>query len=145
MSADYTYGCRSHKLMNRIPWDKILTFTPLDVVKLFVTAAIILLVTKIQLVSDRLSALLIALPLTSLIAMMWMYHDGQSSQRLANHSEGTFWFVLPTLPMFLILPWMLRSGIGFWTSLAANCGITVILFWVTVVVIRRFGIDLMPK
>lgn len=131
--------------MNRIPWDKILSITPFDLVKLLVTAAIILFVNKIQLVSDRLSALLIALPLTSLMAMIWMHHAGQSPQRLANHAEGTFWFVLPTLPMFLILPWMLRGGWGFWVALAVNCLITVALFWLTVVVLRRFGIDLMPK
>jgi hypothetical protein len=131
--------------MNRIPWDKILTFTPFDLVKLLLTAAVILFVTKIQLVSDRLSALLIALPLTSLVAMIWMHQSGQSPTRLANHAEGTFWFVLPTLPMFLILPWMLRNGWGFWAALVANCLITVALFWITVIVLRRFGIDLMPK
>ncbi len=131
--------------MNRIPWDKILHVSPFDLVKLFLTAAIILFVNKIQLVNDRLSALLIALPLTSLMAMIWMHHEKQSAERLANHAEGTFWFVLPTLPMFLIFPWMMRNGWGFWASLAANCVITVILFWLTVVVLRRFGIDLMPK
>lgn len=131
--------------MNRIPWDKILTFTPLDLAKLFLSALVIVVVTKIQLVNDRLSALLIALPITSLVAMIWMHHDGQSSQRLANHAEGTFWFVLPTLPMFLIIPWMLRHQWGFWTTLAANCLITIAFFWLTVIVLRRFGIDLMPK
>lgn len=93
-----------YSIMSRLPWDKILSFTALDIVKLLISAAIIVVVTKIQIVNDRLSALLIALPLTSLVAMVWMRHDGQSPQRLANHSEGTFWFVLPTLPMFLILP-----------------------------------------
>ena len=48
--------------------------------------------------------------------MIWMHQDGQSAQRVANHAEGTFWFVLPTLPMFLILPWMLRHGWGFWVG-----------------------------
>lgn len=131
--------------MNHFPWEKILSITPLDLVKLLITALIILFVTKIQLVNDRLSALLIALPFTSLIAMIWMHHGGQSADRIANHSEGTFWFVLPSLPMFLVFPWMLRHGWGFWTSLAANCVMTVILFWLTVIVLRRFGIDLMPK
>lgn len=131
--------------MNRIPWDKILTFTPLDVGKILLSALIIVVVNKVQLVNDRLSALLIALPLTSLVAMVWMHHAGQSSQRLANHAEGTFWFVLPTLPTFLIIPWMLRNGWSFWATLAANCVITVALFWLTVIVLRRFGIDLMPK
>jgi hypothetical protein len=102
-------------------------------------------VNKVQLVNDRLSALLIALPLTSLLAMIWMHHAGQSNQRLANHAEGTFWFVLPTLPMFLVFPWLLRHGWGFWAALAANCVMTVVLFWLTVIVLRRFGIDLMPR
>lgn len=131
--------------MNPIPWDKILSFTPFDVIKLLLTALIIHFVNKIQLVNDRLSALLIALPLTSLLAMIWMYHGKQTPERLANHAEGTFWFVLPTLPMFLIFPWMLRHGWAFWAALAANCLITVALFWITVIVLRRFGIDLMPK
>ncbi|MEO5916713.1 MAG: DUF3147 family protein [Luteolibacter sp.] len=131
--------------MNRIPWDKILSFTPLDLGKIFLSALIIVVVNKVQLFNDRLSALLIALPLTSLVAMIWMHHAKQSSERLANHAEGTFWFVLPTLPMFLIFPWMLRHHWTFWTALAANCVITVILFWLTVIVLRRFGIDLMPK
>jgi len=131
--------------MSRIPWQQILSFTPSDLVKLFLSAAIIVIVNKVQLVNDRLSALLIALPLTSLVAMVWMHQAGQSPQRLANHAEGTFWFVLPTLPMFLILPWMLRHGWGFWAALAVNCVLTVGFFWATVIVLRRFGIDLMPK
>ncbi len=131
--------------MSRIPWEKILAFTPADLVKLLISAAIIVLVNKVQLFSDRLSALLIALPLTSLVAMVWMHQARQSPERIANHAEGTFWFVLPTLPMFLIFPWMLRQGLPFWLSLLANCLLTVGFFWLTVVVLRRFGIDLMPK
>jgi len=131
--------------MSRIPWDKLLAFSTLDLVKLVVSAAIIVFVTKIQLVNDRLSALLIALPFTSLLAMCWMKADKQTPERIANHSEGSFWFVLPTLPMFLILPWMLRNGWGFWTALLTNCLLTVGFFWLTVVILRRFGIDLMPK
>lgn len=131
--------------MNPIPWQKILAFTPADVVKLLVTAAIIVIVNKVQLFNDRISALLIALPFTSIIAMVWMHQARQSPERLANHAEGTFWFVLPTLPMFLIMPWMLRHGWGFWATLAINCLLTIGFFWTTVFVLRRFGIDLMPK
>ncbi|MEK7952205.1 DUF3147 family protein [Luteolibacter soli] len=120
-----------------------LKMTPKDVVKLIITAFIILVVTKVQVVNDRLSALLIALPFTSLIAMVWMQAEKQGSQRIANHSEGTFWFVLPTLPMFLILPWMLRNGWGFWAALGVNCLLTVGFFWLTVVILRRFGLNLM--
>lgn len=130
--------------MNRLPWDKILTFSSLDIAKVLISAFVIVLANKIQLVSDRASALIIALPLTSLLAMIWMQGGGQSPDRIANHAEGTFWFVLPTLPMFLILPWLLRHGWGFWSALGLNAAITIALFWLTVVILRRFGVDLMP-
>lgn len=129
--------------MKEIPWDKVFSLTAMDGVKLLITALVILFVTKIQLFSDRLSALLIALPLTSLIAMVWMRAEGQGSDRIANHAEGTFWFVLPTLPMFLVLPWMLRHGWGFGWALAANCALTVVLFWALVAGLKSFGIKLM--
>ena len=131
--------------MSDIPWSKIFTFTPQEIIKVLLTAVIILIVNKVQVFSDKLSALLIALPLTSLLAMIWMYQARQPSERIAGHAEGTFWFVLPTLPMFLVLPWMLRNGWSFWSALGANCVMTTFLFWVTVVVLRKSGIDLMPK
>lgn len=123
--------------------------TPFDLVKILLTAVVILFVTKIQLVSDKLSALLIALPLTSLVAMMWMRHQKGGAElperieKIAGHAYYTFWFVLPTLPMFLVLPWMLRKGWGFYPSLLMNCVMTAGLFWLTVVLLRPFGIRLM--
>jgi hypothetical protein len=129
--------------MNRIPWDKVFAFSAFDIVKLILSAGIIVVVTRIQLVSDRLSALLIALPLTSFLAMIWMHSGGQPPTRIANHAESTFWFVLPTLPMFLILPWMMRNGWTFWPALAVNCLLTAGFFWATVFILRRFGIDLL--
>ena len=131
--------------MSKIPWKEILSFSTQDIVKLIVTALIIVVVTKVQIFSDRLSALLIALPFTSLIAMVWMNRERPDEpERIAGHAEGTFWFVLPTLPMFLILPWMLRHGWSFWPALGVNCLITVACFWLTVVILRHFGTNLMP-
>ena len=130
--------------MDKIPWNDILTFTGKDVVKLLITAAIIVIVTKIQLFNDKLSALLIALPITSLVAMAWMQVEKPGEpERIANHAASTFWWVVPTLPMFLILPWMLRHGWGFWTALGVNCLLTTGFFWLTVVILKRFGVHLM--
>jgi len=131
--------------MRQIPWKEVFSFSAQDWVKLVLTALVIVVVTKVQVFSERLSALLIALPFTSLLAMFWMQVERQEKARIANHAEGTFWFVLPTLPMFLILPWMLRRGWEFWPALGVNCLITIGCFWLTVVILRQFGIDLMPK
>ena len=119
------------------------TWTGQDIAKVILSAVVIAVVTKIQLVSDRLSALLIALPLTSLLAMMWMRAEKQESERIANHAESTFWFVLPTLPMFLILPWMLRKGWGFGWSLFLNCLLTAVLFWMMIALLRKFGVKVL--
>ncbi len=127
---------------------KTLTPSPFDLVKVLLTAVIILFATKLQLLSDKLSALLIALPLTSLLAMIWMHHDSSIEEtssridKIAGHAYYTFWFVLPTLPMFLLLPWMLRRGWGFYSSLATNCILTAALFWILAISLRPFGIRL---
>lgn len=129
--------------MSKVPWDQVLSFSWMDVAKLFLTALVILMVTKVQVFHDRISALLVALPLTSLLAMIWMRVEGQDAGRIANHAEGTFWFVLPTLPMFLLLPWMLRNGWGFGNAIVINCLVTVILFLGLVAILKRVGINLM--
>ena len=131
--------------MSKLPWQEIFSFSAKDLVQVVITALVILFVTKIQEFSDRLSAFFIALPLASLIAMLWMRAEHQSPDRIANHAEATFWYVLPTLPMFLILPWMLRHGWGFWPALGANCGITVLCFMLVVSVVRPLGVELWPK
>lgn len=129
---------------------KVLTPTWFDLFKILLTAVIILVVTKVQLLSDRLSALLIALPLTSIVAMIWMRHESKVPDEakriasIADHAYYTFWFVLPTLPMFLVIPWMLRKGYGFYFTLFANALLTTALFWLLVVVLKKFtSIELM--
>ena len=100
--------------------------------------------------SDRLSALLIALPLTSILAMIWMRHESKVADEsarvssIANHAFYTFWFVLPTLPMFLVIPWMLNRGHGFYFTLFINAAMTTALFWLLVVFLKKFtSIELM--
>ncbi|MFT6178044.1 MAG: hypothetical protein ACJAQT_000402 [Akkermansiaceae bacterium] len=129
---------------------KVLTPSFFDLVKILLTAVIILIVTKLQLVSDKLSALLIALPLTSILAMIWMRHESKvpdEAKRLASiadHAYYTFWFVLPTMPMFLVIPWMLRKGHGFYFTLFANALLTAALFWLLVYLLKKFtSIELM--
>jgi hypothetical protein len=87
-------------------------------------------------------ALIVSLPLVSLLAMLWLWHDTHDVQRLADHAQGTFWFVLPSLPMFLLVPAMLRQGYGFWLSLAAGCVLTIALYLAMVAVGPRLGLKL---
>jgi len=72
--------------------------------------------------------LLASLPLTSLLAMVWLYRDTNDTERVAALSGSTFWFVMPSLPMFLVLPGLLRSGMGFWAALGLSVAGTLALY-----------------
>lgn len=87
-------------------------------------------------------ALIVSLPLVSVLAMLWLWRDTHDPLRLAAHAEATFWFVLPSLPMFLLIPLMLRLGMSFWASLAAGCVLTMLLYLATVTVGPKFGLKL---
>ena len=92
--------------------------------------------------SPALGALIVSLPLISIISMIWIWHDTHDPERLAAHAQATFWYVLPSLPMFLLLPALLRAGIGFYPALALGCGLTIILYGVMIAAARWMGITL---
>jgi hypothetical protein len=87
-------------------------------------------------------ALIASLPLISVLAMIWLWRDTGDAVRIAEHAEATFWFVLPSLPMFLLIPMLLKRGLGFWPALAAGCVLTVLLYAVTTLAITRAGVKL---
>lgn len=85
-------------------------------------------------------ALIASLPLISILGMIWLWRDTANPSLLADHAEATFYFVLPSLPMFLLIPWMLRSGQSFWLSLGAGTVLTVILYFITAMLAARIGV-----
>ena len=72
--------------------------------------------------------LVASLPLTSLMAMIWLWRDSGDVGKLASLSTGAMWFILPSLPMFLIIPWLIRSGAGFWLAMGVSVAITLALY-----------------
>ena len=87
-------------------------------------------------------ALIVSLPLVSVLAMIWLWRDTRDPVRLAAHAEATFWFVLPSLPMFLLIPLMLRQGFPFWLALAAGCVLTMVLYSMMVWAGPKLGLRL---
>ena len=87
-------------------------------------------------------ALIASLPLISVLGMIWLWRDKPDITNMAAHVEATFWFVLPTLPMFLLIPLMLRHGISFWFSLSAGCLLTIALYGLMTWFGPRFGLRL---
>src|SRR5215467_11784800 len=98
------------------------------ITKALISGVIIMAASEAGKRSPTYGALLVSLPLISILAMIWLWRDTGDTARIAALSEGTFW---PTLPMFLVLPAMLRNGFAFWTALTASCALTVALYLIT--------------
>ena len=114
------------------------------ITKYALTAFIIVIVSEVAKRSDRLGALIASLPLVTVLVMIWLYVEKQGTTKIADHAYYTFWYVLPTMPMFLLIPWMLRRGISFWPSLLAGIVLTIICFALAAYVLKRWNISLLP-
>mgnify|MGYP006177305131 FL=1 len=88
------------------------------------------------------AALVASLPLVSVLGMIFLWHARPDPENMAVHSAATFWYVLPSLPMFLLIPLLLRNGVHFWLSLALGCALTVALYLVMMHFGPRLGLRL---
>jgi hypothetical protein len=88
------------------------------------------------------AALVASLPLVSVLGMILLWWGRPDAENMARHAEATFWYVLPSLPMFLVMPIMLRQGAGFWVALVTGCALTVLLYTLMTTLGRRFGLPI---
>lgn len=86
--------------------------------------------------------LLASLPLVSVLGMIWLWRDTQDTSRVTAYVTGALWFFAPSIPMFVLIPMLLKRGVGFWPALAAGCVLTVGLYAGMVWAAPRFGIKL---
>ncbi|PHY12601.1 hypothetical protein CSW58_11540 [Caulobacter sp. B11] len=107
-----------------------------------VSGAIIAAVSEIAKRYPGFGALVASLPLVSVLGMIWLWRDTQDPVRIAAHAGATFWFVLPSLPMFLLIPALLRHGTPFWLALALGCALTIALYLAMTWIGPRFGLRL---
>ncbi|TAJ55608.1 DUF3147 family protein [Brevundimonas sp.] len=112
------------------------------VIKALLSGLLVGLVSETARRNAALGALFASLPLISVLGMIWLWRDTRDADLLADHAQATFWYVLPSLPMFLVIPALLRRGVGFWPALLAGCAVTVVLYGVTVAVAARVGVRL---
>jgi hypothetical protein len=109
--------------------------------KLFFTAIIIVIISEIAKHYDRLAALVASLPLVTLITLFWLYYENQPEEKIANHAYYTFWYVIPTLPMFVFFPWAIKV-FGFWITFILSIFLTIIIFFLYATILKKFGINL---
>lgn len=109
--------------------------------KLLFTAIIIVTISEIAKHYDRLAALIASLPLVTLITLFWLYYENQPEEKIANHAYYTFWYVIPTLPMFVFFPWAIKV-FGFWITFILSIFLTIIIFFLYATILKKFGINL---
>ena len=112
------------------------------ITKYFLTAAVVVLVSEAAKRSDKLGGLIAALPIVTVLTLIWLYVEKQPMEKIANHARYTFWYVVPTLPMFLAFP-VLLPRLGFWPTLLVCVVITVVCFGLFALAVRRWGIELL--
>ena len=110
--------------------------------KSIISGILIATISEIAKRSPAVGALVASLPLVSILGMMWLWRDTGDPVRMAAHAEATFWYVLPSLPMFLLIPMLLRTGVPFWGALASGCALTVALYFLMMWIGPRLGIHL---
>ena len=112
------------------------------IIKAALSGILIAIISEVAKRYPGFGGLIASLPLVSVLGMIWLWRDKPDAANMASHAEATFWFVLPSLPMFLLIPAMLRSGFSFWVALAAGCLLTVALYSLMLWVGPRFGLRL---
>jgi len=112
------------------------------IAKAALSGLIIAVVSEIAKRSPAFGALIVSLPLLSILAIIWLWRDTGDTERIAALMVSTFWYVLPSLPMFLLMPALLRNGVGFVPSFAVSCALTILLYLLTAWAMSKFGINL---
>jgi len=110
--------------------------------KAALSGIIIAIVSELAKRNPGLGALVASLPLVSVMGMIWLWRDRPDAENMAAHAGATFWYVLPSLPMFLAIPALLRAGVPFWLALSLGCALTVALYLLMVWAGPRFGLRL---
>ncbi len=111
------------------------------IVKITVTAALVVLISEIGKRSSVAGALLASLPIVSILAMLWLYSDTRDAAQVAALARSIFWLVLPSLLLFLVLPMLLERGFNFYVSLSVAAAVTIAGYFVTLALARYFGVQ----
>ncbi|EKD60709.1 MAG: hypothetical protein ACD_54C00595G0002 [uncultured bacterium] len=110
--------------------------------KAAISGVLIALASEVARRNAGIGALIASLPLVSVLGMIWLWRDTHDPARMADHVGATLWYIAPSVPMFVLIPWLLRHGIGFWPALGLGCGLTFGLYLLMLWASNRWGIPL---
>ncbi|MEZ5828653.1 MAG: DUF3147 family protein [Hyphomicrobiales bacterium] len=110
--------------------------------KVLVTSVLVVAVSEVAKRSTLFGAILASIPLTSVLAMIWLYIDTGDAEKVARLATGIFWLVLPSLVLFVSLPLLIRGGVEFYASLAVSIALTIGAYFAMLYTLRLTGIEI---
>lgn len=110
--------------------------------KTLITVALVVGISEVSRRSSFIGGLLASLPMTSLLAIVWLYHDTRDAAQVADLTSAILWLVLPSLVFFIALPLLLRAQVAFWPSLFVSSGVTIVAYYGMVKGLQHFGVAL---
>lgn len=113
---------------------------PFIFVKFAISAAVIVAVSEIAKRSPLFGGLIASLPLVSVMAMIWLYHETGSAETVVRLSTGVLLYVLPSCALFVLLPILIRHGMHFYAALGASAGVTALVYGLTTFIAKKFWI-----
>ena len=112
------------------------------ITKYLLTAGMVVFISEVAKRSDKLGGFIAALPMMTLLTLIWLFIENQSEEKIGNHAYYTFWYVIPTLPMFLLFPYLLPK-VGFWMTMGASVVVTIVCFGIFSLLMKNFGVHLL--
>lgn len=104
-----------------------------------------LLIASIATVSKKLptfGAIIASLPLTSILAMIWLYQDTKEVSKIIELSYSIFWIVIPSLIFFIVLPIFLKKQVNFYLSLLGSSIIMIISYYIYICILKYFKVNI---
>lgn len=112
------------------------------ITKLAITVVLVVLISEVAKRSSFIGAVLASVPLTSVLAILWIYVETGDIGRISDLSVSIVWLVLPSLVLFIALPVLLTHGVNFYLSMALSIAATALCYWLVVTVLGHFGVEL---
>ena len=112
------------------------------ILKAFLTAIVVVAVSEIAKRSSLFGAVVASLPLTSLLAIIWLYLDTKNVETVSRLTVGILWLIAPSVIFFIALPIFLRLGWNFWISIGVTMVLTSASYLGFTTFITRFGVKL---
>ena len=112
------------------------------VLKVAISALLIVAVSEISKRYSLAAGILASLPIVSVLAMIWLYIDTSSVEKVSQLSTSIFWMVLPSLSLFAMLPLFLKSKVPFYAALTISALVMLLLYYLMIVILKRLGVPL---